>query len=341
MMDNPNNEPLLYFSKEEEDVLVAGATAEMQAVIRKYQSRVRQLRKEIEARREENALIINENLQQNEELRSINVVLDKKIQDRTCDLESSKQQLEAQNQALQEVNETKEAMMHMIVHDMKNPLTSVMGALILVQKVKSDLPQDIKDLLKDAHVQAIKLRTMMDDILTISKMKSNEFQVELVDVDLISLVQQSVLLMNTVKGEKDVTIEFQSELRELIVSMDFQMIERVINNIINNAIKYAPAGTAIKLQVVREGSHALVTISDRGEGIPSSHHEKIFEMFTRVKPQDKKISGTGLGLAFCKLAIEAHSGRIWVSSPLPGETRGTMFHFTLPLSNVTVASASN
>ncbi len=340
-MDKPKDQSVLYLSKEEEDVLVAQAGPEMQAVIHKYKSRVRQLRKEIEARKEENAQIINENLQQNEELRSINLVLDKKIQDRTADLEASKLQLEAQNQTLQEVNETKEAMMHMIVHDMKNPLTSVMGALILVQKIKSNLPPEMVGLLKDAHVQSIKLRTMMDDILTISKMKSNEFQVELMDVDLISLVQQSVLLMNTVKGEKNVTIEFLSPLQELVVTMDFQMVERVINNIINNAIKYAPAGSVIKLNVSRQETHALVTISDMGEGIPPSHHEKIFEMFTRVKPQDKKISGTGLGLAFCKLAIEAHHGKIWVKSPVEGQTCGTTFHFTLPLSAATSSTEAN
>jgi len=109
------------------------------------------------------------------------------------------------------------------------------------------------------------------------------------------------------------------------------MIERVVNNMLNNAIKYAPDGSMIEVKVAVKEKMAEVSITDYGEGIPASHHEKIFDMFTRVKPKDKKISGTGLGLAFCKIAIKAHAGKIWVTSPAEGHQCGTTFHFTIPL----------
>jgi len=336
--DQPNRAAQKPLSAAEKEIrLLKQASPEIKNMIKKYRARVRQLRAEIETRREENDDIVQENLMQNEKLRALNAELDKKVRDRTVDLESSKQLLENQNAELQEINESKEAMMHMIVHDMKNPLTSVMGVLVLLQKLKTEPNEDMKMLIKDGHIQSIKLRTMMDDILTISKMKSNEFKADQMDVDLMSLVQQSVLLMNTVKGDKTLAIEFKPLLPELIVSIDFQMIERVINNIINNAIKYAPSGSKIVLDVSVEDKMAKISITDFGEGIPPSHHDKIFGMFTRVKPEDKKISGTGLGLAFCKLAIEAHAGKIWVTSPAEGHACGTTFHFTLPLAEPAMA----
>lgn len=318
-------------NQEKERLLLEQASPEVKNLIRKYQAHVRQLRAEIETRKEENDEIVQENLQQNEKLQILNTKLDKNVRERTADLETSKQKLEEQNEQLQEINESKEAMMHMIVHDMKNPLTAVMGVLVLMQKIKGEPNEEMRDMIKDAHIQSIKLRTMMDDILTISKMKSNEFKADRMEVDLISLVQQSVLLMNAVKGDKELSIEFEPQQSELVVLMDFQMIERVINNIINNAIKYAPSGSSIKVTVGQADQMAKVAITDLGEGIPASHHEKVFDMFARVKPQDKKISGTGLGLAFCKLAIDAHEGSIWVDSPAKGFECGTTFNFTLPL----------
>jgi len=212
--ENNNQQPHETNPSMEELKILEGTSHEASVLIKKYQARVRQLRAEIEARREENELISQENLSQNEQLRALNAELDKKVKDRTGALEASKKKLEEQNNELQQINESKEAMMHMIVHDMKNPLTAVMGALIILEKLKTEPSETLRELIKDAHIQSMKLRTMMDDILTISKMKSNEFKVECVDVDLITLVQQSVLLMTMVKGNKNLSIFFQPEYTE-------------------------------------------------------------------------------------------------------------------------------
>jgi len=303
----------------------------IQKVIKKYQARIRQLKQEISSRHEENEKIVAENLRQHDELRKLNQDLDKKVKERTRELQESKEKLEQQNKELQELNESKEAMMHMIVHDMKNPLTSVMGALNLSQNPRYEMNPDLKELLRDANIQSIKLRTMIDDILAISKMRSKEFEIQPVPVDLISLVRQSVMLMNTTMGEKKVCLRFDPKISELIVNIDFQMIERVINNVINNAIKYAPDNSEILLEVTQEDTMACIHVSNWGEVIPADCHEKIFTMFGRVKPQDKKVSGTGLGLAFCKLAVEAHKGTICVESPVPSYDVGAHFYFTLPL----------
>lgn len=305
--------------------------AESALAIKKYKARLRQLKQEIIARQAENHQIIEQNFQQNNELRQLNQALDEKVKERTSELEKSKEQLEEQNTELKEINESKEAMMHMIVHDMKNPLTSVMGALSLAQHDSFEVDKELRGLLQDANIQAIKLRAMMDDILTMSKMRTKEFEIQAMAVDMVSLTQQSVMLMTTTMADHKVAIQFNPPDQEIICMIDFQMIERVLNNIINNAIKYAPRNSEILVEPMVEGENAIVKITNWGESIPQDCHKKIFEMFGRAKPQDTTIKGTGLGLAFCKLAIEAHQGEVGVVSPVPPQDKGAQFYFTVPL----------
>jgi len=304
---------------------------DLQRELQKAQIRIRQLQLEILSRREENDRIVAENLRQNEELRQLNQDLDRKVSDRTRELEESKKQLEDQNQELQELGESREAMMHMIVHDMKNPLTSVMGTLSLLQNKSLNLPEALAELVMGANIQAIKLRCMIDDILTISRMKSKEFKIEAMTSDLVSLVKQSMLVMETTKGERKLSFRFESPFDELNITADFPLVERVINNLINNAMKYAPPDSEILLQVGKDQDQAVVSVTNWGSVIPSNYHARIFELFCRVKGQDPQIKGTGLGLAFCKLAIDAHQGKIWVESPVPPREVGAKFSFTLPL----------
>lgn len=300
-------------------------------LLKKFGARIRQLRSEIQSRQEENDRIIAENLRQNEELRQINQRLDELVKERTRELEASKEQLEEQNRELKELGDSKEAMMHMIVHDLKNPLTAVMGALALSQNARFELDATLRGLLKDANIQAIRLRAMIDDILTISQMRSRQYRPETTPTELGSLLQQSLLLMNATKVGRPLNLLMKPPAGEIVAAIDFQMIERVINNLINNAMKYAPAGSDIVLSVAAEREWARVSVTNQGEAIPAGWHDRIFELFSRAKPQDRSVQGTGLGLAFCKLAVEAHGGEIQVESPLPGQDHGASFTFTLPL----------
>jgi signal transduction histidine kinase len=306
-------------------------TDSVEHLLQKFSARIRQLRGEIESRQEENDAILAENLRQNEELRQLNQSLDQLVRERTRELEISKLTLESQNQELQALGESKEAMMHMLVHDLKNPLTVVMGALALAQHPRFTLDELVRSLLKDANIQAVRLRAMIDDILTISQMRTREFELRTVPTELNSLLQQSLLLMNATLSVKPLNLRFTPAPREIVAAVDFQMIERVVNNLINNAIKYAPAGSDIVLELGTEGAWARIGVTNQGEAIPPSWHAKIFELFGRAKPEDLQVQGTGLGLAFCKLAVEAHGGRLLVESPLPGQDRGARFTFTLPL----------
>ena len=107
---------------------------------------------------------------------------------------------------------------------------------------------------------------------------------------------------------------------------DAELIHRVLVNLVTNAVKFTHAGGEVKISVTREASAVRVAVADDGAGIPPEHHGKIFDKFSQVEGENKKL-GAGLGLTFCKLAVEAHGGRIGVESEVG---KGSTFWFTLP-----------
>jgi signal transduction histidine kinase len=127
------------------------------------------------------------------------------------------------------------------------------------------------------------------------------------------------------KKEQELTIDVPAALP--LVWVDQDMITRVLTNLLDNAAKFTPIKGKIRLQIEREGAKLLFTVSDTGPGISEESREQIFQRFRRLESA-RRTRGTGLGLSFCKLAVEAHGGQIWVESGL-GD--GSRFTFSLPL----------
>jgi len=320
----------------------------LQKILIQYTSRIRQLKDGLTSSHKENDHVVDEYLMQNLELINLNKSLEYKVKERTRELEVANVKLEVTNQnlknanqlledqahQLKELNEAKEALMHMIVHDMKNPLTAILGTLTLFNKNSFNLNPDIHELLLSAHRHGIKLLSMIEEILMISRMKTKEFKLKPERANLIDTLLYSIDLMKKTVVLKNLKFHFEPEWQTLTVQMDVQIIERVINNLLNNAIKYAPQNSEILLEVEPKSDSVTVSITNWGEPIPEEYHQKIFELFSRVKKEDTQFSGTGLGLAFSKLAIEAHSGTLEVISPVPPMEIGACFRFSLPLTTI-------
>jgi two-component system sensor histidine kinase/response regulator len=232
--------------------------------------------------------------------------------------------LEKSYSELKELERTKENLTQMIIHDLKNPLTGIKANLEIVGM--DDLG-DTQECLDAAQRSADLLYYMIQDLLDISKLEENK----------LNLIREDVVveeLCATTMGEveapahaedKEVKLDIASDVPA--VSMDRTLIYRVISNLLLNAIKHTGRGGSITLRATVDGQEVTIAVADNGHGIPSQYLETIFEKFGQVETRQR--TGTGLGLTFCKMAVEAHGGQISVESV---EGEGSTFTFTLPIS---------
>jgi signal transduction histidine kinase len=300
------------------------SNATLQNTLNVHAAPIRGLKTEIWAYRQDPEHLTKKSLLSPLELLTINQELEGKVRQRTLELEIA-------NARLKELTETKESLMHMIVHDMKNPLTAMLATLSLFERNSFGLDTPIWDLLLGALRNGHKLLDMANDILGISRMRSKEFSLKPARADLVALLRECLTLMAKTTSSKNLKFVFNPAHASLPSLLDREIMERVVNNLLSNAIKYAPENSSITLDLARQGDAVLVHVSNQGSAIPRAHHEKIFELFTRTHPSDSQLSGTGIGLNFCKLAMEAHGGKIFVISPLPDSHHGACFTLSLPL----------
>jgi signal transduction histidine kinase len=177
---------------------------------------------------------------------------------------------------------------------------------------------------------------MVNSMLDISRFEAGEMPLEFVPTDLETIARRAV---QSVTGlALDTSLDISAPSAALELTCDPAVIQRVVVNLLSNAIKFTPPGESIRISLAREDERLRVEVVDSGPGIPAQYHERIFEKFGRVEARAKKVrSSTGLGLAFCRLAVEAHGGAIGVVSE---EGQGCTFWFTLPTSPPLAAPAA-
>lgn len=243
------------------------------------------------------------------------------------------------NEKLVEAERTKEALTSMMVHDMKNPLTSIRGYLeLLLDEPAEKLPDDLRRHVRISYESSGRLLEMVRDLLDISKMEDRKLRVAADPLDLRALVEGAYTEQNVLARKSNKTIEMEVRTDLPVVRGDSDLIGRVITNLLSNSVKHTPKGARIVVFAWPAAAHAaaaadaavLFGIQDNGDGIPKEYHDKIFEKFGTVelrKSGAPKLS-TGLGLTFCKMAVEAHGGRLWLESE---KGQGATFYFTLPL----------
>ncbi len=218
-------------------------------------------------------------------------------------------------------------LVHMIVHDLRSPLFCVLANLEEVQQNAGEtLPEETSDSLTWALGAATTMNRMIDAMLDLSRLESGEMPLSLQTVDLNTLVAQS--LVSTCTGVQRAQVMLEATDEDLPVSCDPDLMQRVVLNLLGNALDFSPTGEPVIVRTDRLNGHARVSVTDRGPGIPAEFRVKIFEKFGQIdgRRKGRKVS-TGLGLAFCKLAVEAHGGVIGVKSQ-PGA--GSIFWLELP-----------
>ncbi|MFQ5561627.1 MAG: sensor histidine kinase, partial [Nitrospinota bacterium] len=174
------------------------------------------------------------------------------------------------------------------------------------------------------------LLTMIMNLLDIAKVDDGSLQLNLSPIDINSLVQERIVAIRPLADQKNLSIgtDLRSDLP--LVQGDSEILQRVLANLLGNAISYSRDGGKILVKTSLEAKFVIVSICDEGRGIPSKYHQRIFEKFGQVRAGEGRRHGsTGLGLTFCKMAVEAHSGTIGVESE---KDEGSEFFFSLPVS---------
>jgi signal transduction histidine kinase len=229
---------------------------------------------------------------------------------------------------LRSLEEMRDNLVHMIVHDLRNPLWSANIHLEQIQGLAdATLHPRIRDHVHEALTATHTLMEMINSILDVNRMEAGLIPLKPEPSDLVRLIQDTLQIAAPLIKSRHLAIE--SDAETVMVNMDGPLIGRVIYNLLSNAISFTPeTGGEIHFGISRHAGLVRVTIQDNGQGIPAEYHEKIFEKFYQMH---SALSGerhsTGLGLTFCKLAVEAHGGKIGVQSE---EKKGSLFWFDLP-----------
>lgn len=239
----------------------------------------------------------------------------------------------------QAVQRLRDDLTRMMVHDLRNPIGSAYTAAEFLGELIGDtLNEDDRKLLENIKLGSSMALKLVNSILELSRLESGALEIEPTMFALSELAQEVLAVQEAVAQNKGITL--QNQIGEELIGAwaDYQLIERVLQNLVGNSLKFTPAGGTItlsaKLAKLKRGERLLVAVCDNGPGIPEEIRPTLFNKFVKGHQAE---SGTGLGLAFCKMAVEAHGEEIWVEE---SSEHGTTIIFTLKTLNVGLAHFS-
>jgi len=244
------------------------------------------------------------------------------------ELRRQKAQLQENYDKLRGLEKLRDGLVHMIIHDLRSPLAGIYGFLELIrEKARNTLSPDLLRFISDALGSAKQMARIIGDVLDTSKLEEGKLKLELTDCDLGGIMKEAISGLTPLLAGRELLFTPPEAL--LKVPADRELISRVIQNLVANAIKFTPKdGGVIRLDIAASGGLVRVSVQDNGPGIAAEYRQKIFEKFAQVElPAGRQQNSTGLGLTFCKLAVEAHGGHIGVDGE---EGKGSTFWFELP-----------
>jgi len=239
-----------------------------------------------------------------------------------------KEQLQSSLDALRDLEEQRDQLVHMIVHDMRSPLMGIVLASELLELKLDELHNE--ELL--GHIRSImassnRLKSMVVTLLDISRMEAREMPLKPQRCSMHDVVSAAIVSLGPLIGECNLVYEPPD--KNVTAFCDLEITQRIVENLLGNAAKFSGKGGTIRLEIAETVGNVKVSVHDTGPGVPPEFYGLIFQKFGQapLRARDKRYS-TGLGLAFCKLAVEAQGGHIGVQSEVG---KGSTFWFTLPL----------
>ena len=241
-------------------------------------------------------------------------------------LEQANAELSQKNHQLQQLERYRDELVHMIVHDLKSPLVGISGFLELLE-VATQLDETQGDYVGKARTSTQTLLRMINSLLDVNRLESGLLSLDMQCGAVAELYAGAVEELGGVLVEREVNLSIPDG--DFVVCCDRTLIERVMVNLLSNAVKYSPQDKPITVSLALRDGAWVAQVEDQGPGIPDGYTEMIFEKFGQLEMHKHKHKySSGIGLTFCKLAVEAHGGQIGVDNREGG---GSCFWFSLPV----------
>ena len=251
------------------------------------------------------------------------------------------------NDKLRQLDQMKSDFIAIITHELRTPLSSMIEAVNLLSELTTSSQElskeDIAELARIVKDDLRRLNALIDDVLDLSKLEAKLLRLNLYPTDIKSSIKNVINSLKPMAIEKAVTINFETEFEALVLEVDEEKMHRALLNLLNNAIKFSPSDSEIKISLnrIRKNGkdYAQIIITDQGPGISPSEQKLIFDKFYQIKMKKQK-GGSGLGLTIAKGIIENHGGSIYVKSPIYKSTTenhkgiGTSFIIELPMDRI-------
>jgi two-component system sensor histidine kinase KdpD len=225
-----------------------------------------------------------------------------------------------------ETERLRNALLTSVSHDLRTPLTAIIGALTTIESAEEPLDAAVRsELIATARSEAERLNRFVGNLLDVTRLESGNLRARLVPTDIADVVETVLERGKSMLADHVVEVALPDDLPS--VSADFTLLEQALFNLLDNAAKYSPAHTKIRISAAPVANEVVIDIADEGPGIPEGAQERIFEKFTRFALGDKVPPGTGLGLMICRGFLKSMNGAISVSAGPHG--RGAVFSIWL------------
>jgi signal transduction histidine kinase/DNA-binding response OmpR family regulator len=253
--------------------------------------------------------------------------LEKKVAERTIDLQNARDQLSDTNVLLKEAQQIQNRFFTNISHEFRTPLTLIQGPA--KQIIENTNESQTKDSANFIYRNSLKLIGLVNQLLDLSKLEAGEMTIRATQTDVIAFIKEIVLSFTPLADRKKITLKLNHDEEQILAYLDRDKIYKIINNILSNAFKFTAEDGKINISIVKNISMIEIKISDTGIGIPEEKIDKIFDRFYQVDgSHTREQEGTGIGLALTKELVELHKGKIEVESK---EGEGSTFTISFPL----------
>lgn len=238
--------------------------------------------------------------------------------------------LHSEKERLEELLRLREELADMIIHDLRNPLAVMSSGLELLRHTPptETRAQYVTTVMGAMEWSVQRMRRLVNTLLDIARLEAGEMTLQLQPLHLNTLIEEVIAEELPLAENCGVTLESRLSEGLPMVLADRDFLERVLANLLDNALKFTPRGGQVWVEAYLETEGVQVEVVDTGSSIPLGDRTRIFEKFTQTQGRVGAGRGMGLGLAFCQMAVEAHSGRIWIEDGPGG--KGSRFIFTLP-----------